>query len=96
MLGAVPRQLGVGVPAGSLTWTAILPAPTELRCPPRPRPAGPRPTDTKAEVRPAAQSTDSRRPPLTASGAVASAAARPISARPEGRAGRREYANSTA
>lgn len=77
---------------GPLTWTAVPPAPAEPRRPPRPRPAGPRPADTEAEVRPAAEQTDSPRSPLAAPGARASAAARPISALPEGRAGRRDYA----
>lgn len=47
-------------------------------------------------MRPAAGQTDSPRSPLAAPGARASAAARPISARPEGRAGRRAYANHLA
>lgn len=78
----------------SLTWTAVPPAPPSLAARPAPNPAGPRPTDTEAEVRPAAPPSDSPRQPLAAPGAVASTAACPISVQPERRARRRDYTNT--
>lgn len=89
--GAVPGDAGSGAGSelGSLTWTAVPRAPSGPRCPPRPHPAGPRPTDTEAEVRPAELPTDSQQQPLAAPRAVASTAACPISAQLERCAGRR-------